>query len=106
MTGVPTPQDDEAITQFIADTTQAQFGDTLRVGAGNIWEDSYETADGTTTSGLTAGLWLFVRGRPELDRHERVHAGQVLAIDGHTLSVLAVEAEGVSLRVALPPTTP
>lgn len=106
MTSLPTPRDDEANTQFIADTTQAQFGATLRVGAGNIWEDSYTTADGATASGLTAGLWLFVRGRPELDRHERVHEGQVLAIAGHTLTVLAVEAGGVSLHVAPPPTTP
>jgi hypothetical protein len=104
MTSVPTPRDSEAITQYIADTTQAQFGDTLRVGAGNIWDERYETVDGTMVSGLTAGLWLFVRDQPELNRHERVWVGQVLTVADYTITVIAIEAAGVSLSVALPPT--
>lgn len=92
-----------ATEQFIADTTQAQFGDTLRVGAGNIWEDEYTADDGTTATGLTAGLWFFVRDRPELNQHVRVHKGQQITIAGYQITVLEVEDAGVSLSVTAAP---
>src|SRR5262245_10957462 len=63
---------------FIYATTQSQFGDSLRVGAGNIWEEEYTGEDGTSTTGLTAGLWFFVRDQPDLNQHMRVHPGQRL----------------------------
>lgn len=96
----------EGAAEFIADTAQAQFGTALRIGVGNIWEEEYTAADGTTATGLTAGLWLFVRDQPALDRHVRVHAGQLVELAGHQIAVVAVAEEGVTLRVALPPAAP
>jgi len=99
----PTENDQAGAEYFIADTTQAQFGDTLRVGVGNIWEEEYTAADGSQKTGLTAGLWFFVRDRPELNQHMRVHPDQQVEIAGYRITVAQIDEDGVSLLVlALP----
>jgi hypothetical protein len=96
------PQTQQATEHFIYDTTQSQFGSDLRVGTGNIWEEEYIDEDGTSTTGLTAGLWFFVRDHPELDQHIRVHRGQRIKIADYQIAVIEVEQDGVRISL-IPP---
>ncbi len=95
--------DDESTESYILATTQAQFGDSLRVGTGNIWEEEFTGEDGATATGLTAGLWLFVRDRLELNRHVRVREGQQVEIIDYQLTVLKIDEDGIRLKVIPPP---
>ena len=89
---------------FIADTTQSQFGENLRVGAGNIWKEDYTSEDGTQTTGLTAGLWFFVRDLPDLNQQIRVHKGQKIELAGYQVTVIAIDQDGISINLVLPNT--
>jgi hypothetical protein len=99
-------QDNQGTRQFITNTAQAQFGDSLRVGAGNIWEADYVDETGASRKGLTGGLWFFLRDHPELDRHVRVHPGQHVEFGDYRIQVLSVEPEGIGLSVQLPESHP
>jgi hypothetical protein len=95
-------RDDQGTRQFITNTAQAQFGDSLRVGAGNIWDDEYVDEAGKQVKGLTGGLWFFVRDQSELDHHIRVHPGQRVEFGGYRIHVLVVEQDGIGISVLLP----
>jgi hypothetical protein len=102
MSSTTEAQHDRGTRQFIVNTGQAQFGDDLRVGAGNIWEEEYLDEAGHSARGLTGGLWFFVRDRPELDHHVRVHPGQWIEFGGYRVRVLEVTQGGIGLSVLLP----
>jgi hypothetical protein len=87
---------------LVAASTQATFDDTLRIGAGNIWAEDYTDASGQQQHGLTAGLWLFVRDRAELNRHERVYPGQVIEVAGYQIAVREVGEHAVVLAITPP----
>jgi len=78
--------------------TQATIGD-IRIGAGNFHEESYTSDDGVPRTGMTAGLWIYVRDDSSKNRHVRVHAGQILSVPGYRLEVVAVERTAVRLAV-------
>ncbi|MFN8417820.1 MAG: hypothetical protein U0528_01005 [Anaerolineae bacterium] len=82
--------DQEPQIYIIPDTTQLTVDDRLRIGAGNFWEDDFTDAEGKTTRGNTAGLWLFSREHPDQDSHQRVHEGSQLLFAGYLIVVLHV----------------
>ncbi len=69
---------------------QGTIGD-LKIGAGNFWVEEYVDQDEVTRSGLTCGLWFFVRNREDLDRTQRVYPGAVIEIAGYEVHVDYVE---------------
>jgi hypothetical protein len=88
---------------FVSDSAQLTVDNTLRIGAGNIWEEEYTDKNGEIVQGITAGLWFFIRNQPELNQHIRVHKGQNLEIAGYQVNIVdIVKDEGVSLRI-IPP---
>lgn len=87
-------------TQYhLSDSTQLTHDD-LRIGAGNIWPDA-AAEPGATPGPLRAGLWLSLRHRPELDRHERVSAGQTLDVGPYSVKVVAIEPDAVDLEIRM-----
>jgi hypothetical protein len=95
--------DEEVGAEVIIEaSTQATFDDTLRIGAGNIWDEDYTDASGQPQHGLTAGLWLFVRDRAELNRRERVYPGQILEVAGYKIVVTEVGEDAVVLAITPP----
>lgn len=81
----------------IPSSAQAQFGDDVRIGAGNIWEGEYENAAGEAVRGPTAGLSVFVRGRPESTQRLRVGAGSRFTAAGESFEIREVRPDGVTL---------
>jgi hypothetical protein len=80
---------------FLRANRQVTVGD-LKIGAGNFRVEE-DTA--------TCALWFYVRDQPELNRHERVHKGQVVDIGGFRVQVRDVrltdaDTEFVELAVA------
>ena len=70
------------------ENTAHDLTDGDRVVAANFWERDYDTADGSTASGLSAQL-LFASGRREF-----VGEGSALELGGRSWSVAAVEPRG------------
>lgn len=85
---------------IIPDTAQVTVDTTLRIGAGNIWEENFSTKNNEQQQRLTAGLWFFVHEKPELNRHVRVHEGQIVEVAGYTVHVLSIE-EDISVSVSV-----
>ena len=71
----------------LIESGQMTAGD-LRIGAGNFLFD--EPPEGPR---ISAGLWLYVRDREDLDRHVRVHEGEQIEIAGYTISVDSILKE-------------
>lgn len=74
----------------------------LRIGAGNFFVD-----EPPEPPGLSAGLWLYVRDRDDLDRRVRVREGEQIEIAGYTICVDSIrKAEGkrgmIYFRLRLP----
>jgi hypothetical protein len=82
-------------TVVLRSGTQATFG-AVRVAAGNIWEADYAPAGEAPRRGLTAQLWIQVRG--ERRTHVRVHPGFVFTAGSRGFTVVSVEADSVRLR--------
>ena len=73
---------DEVEVRF---NTQVTYGD-LKVGAGN-------------RDGDTATLWIFYRGRSDLDRTVEVRAGDWLEVGTYRICVVRVTRESVRLQI-------
>jgi len=71
----------------------------VAVGVGNIWEEEYETADGTPRRGLTAGLFITVEDDASESRKLRVHPGLEVNVPGYRLRVLSVRETRVELAL-------
>jgi hypothetical protein len=76
--------------------TQATLGD-LRIGAGNFHEEEYTPDGSAPRRGLTAGLWIYVRGDSSKDRFVRVYPGQTLDVPGYRLHVTEIQRTLVRL---------
>lgn len=81
----------------IPTNTQARSGDVVRIGAGNIWEGTYENATGDSVRGPSAGLSVFVRGRPESTLRLRVGPGSRFEAGGESFEVREVRPDGVTI---------
>ncbi len=71
----------------------------VAVGVGNIWEEEYQTADGTPRRGLTAGLFITVEGDASESRKVRVHPGLEVDVPGYRLRVLSVQESRIELAL-------
>lgn len=79
---------------IIEETTTQTLSPALRLGAGNIWEETYQE-NGAQKTGQTAGLWV-LRTDAKTQEHLRVHPGQSLSVPGFKLKVLEVsKAPGI-----------
>jgi hypothetical protein len=82
----------------VRSNTQATIGD-LRIGAGNIWEDTYETQAGNTATALGAGVSVFVRGDDSQNVRTRVHAGDTFDVAGRRIEIREITDEAVVLAI-------
>lgn len=76
--GADIEKDPEEELLMIFQSGQLTF-DTLKIAAGNFWEDE--------TGQQTCGLWLYLQDAPDLDTHIRVHAGQTVQIADYHIRV-------------------
>jgi hypothetical protein len=78
--------------QLYAITSTGQMTyDSLKIGAGNFWDEEYPGPDGEPINGLICHLWFFLRDHPELDRMARVYPGAVEEIAGYRIEVKSVQ---------------
>ncbi len=82
----------------IESSTQMHL-DGVGVGVGNIHEEAYTSADGTSHTGLTAGVFITVEDDTSLNQNIRVHPGQELEVPGYRLHVVAVEPDAILVDV-------
>lgn len=78
-------------------------GDLIRIGVGNLLEEEYNDADQKLQSGLRAGLWIFVRGHPDLDQHIRVSEGDIIEVVGYKIRVVEIDAEDGYVALGITP---
>jgi hypothetical protein len=77
-------------TMFVVrENTQLTY-QILRIGVGNIRDGKYIDQSGKETKGLTAGLWIFVRGDASLNRAIRLYPGQQVSIGEYILTILDI----------------
>ena len=69
----------------------------LRIGMAGIHLDEYVAADGRQTQGVVAGLWLYMRDDPQLDRQEWVWPGSRLTIGKYAIEVVSVGEGAVEI---------
>ncbi len=82
-------------------------GDKLRIGIGNIWDDTYTNQDEEIVRGTTAGLWLFFKDTPALDYHVRVYEGQSFETEGYQIRVVEINKDdGVVVLGIVHPSSP
>jgi hypothetical protein len=73
----------------------------LGIGIGNFASEKFSDEKGREMRGAAAGLWLVVRGRPDTNAFQRVHAGQQIDYHNFQITVLAVGSDrrGMYVRV-------
>ena len=96
-----TPETEEGGMEVVTirTNTQATIGD-LRIGTGNIWEDTYETEGGNTATGLGAGVSVFVRDDESQNVRARVHRGDTLDVAGRRIEVREITDDAVVLAIS------
>lgn len=78
-------------------------GDYMRIGVGNLMNEEYEKADGTTKTGTTAGLWFFFRELSEFDEVRRVYEGQEFEILQHNIRIVEIDSESGLVEIGITP---
>jgi hypothetical protein len=73
----------------------------LGIGAGNFASEKYTDEKGRETRRAAAGLWLVLRGHPDTNAFERVHAGKQIDYQGYRITVAAVGSDKRSMFVKL-----
>ena len=73
----------------------------LGIGAGNFASEKYYDELGKETRGAAAGLWLVVRGRPDTNAFQRVHAAQQIDYQQFQIRVLAVGSDKRGMYIKL-----
>jgi hypothetical protein len=73
----------------------------LGIGTGNFASEKYSDEKGREMRIAAAGLWLVVRGHPDTNAFQRVHAGQQIDYHNFQIKVLAVGSDrrGMYVRV-------
>jgi FtsP/CotA-like multicopper oxidase with cupredoxin domain len=87
-----------ATARTIEATTQMHL-DGVAVGVGNIREETYTSADGSSQTGLTAAITITVENDASLNQQIRVHPGQDVDVPGYRLHVIAVVSTEIVLDV-------
>ncbi len=92
------------------DGGQITVGD-LSISAGDFGLAQYIADDQVTRTGQTCVLWVFVRGREDLNHPERVYPGKIVRVAGYRIQVDGIEMGrdqryAVRLTVVRPPTPP
>lgn len=83
---------EERVHEMASNTAGGHEGQ-FYMGCGNFWRDEYVDEHGETVRGVTAGLWLWLAGSTEEDRHVRVHPGQEVDYHGHRIRVIDIACE-------------
>lgn len=68
-------------------------GDELRIGIGNIRQETYTNQVGVELEGFTTGLWLFFREQPDLDQQMRAYEGQSLQVGDYKIRVVEINQQ-------------
>jgi hypothetical protein len=82
----------------IATNTQAEIDD-VRIGCGNFWDAEYTDPAGAKKKGMTAMLWIYVRGDTSKDQKLRVHPGFKFTASKMDFEVTAVTDKTVDVKV-------
>ena len=75
--------------------------DVLGIGTGNFTGEKYTDEKGKESRRAAAGLWLVIRGHPETNAFQRVHAGQQIEYNQYRIKVSAVGSDKRSMYVQL-----
>jgi hypothetical protein len=78
----------------------------LGIATGNFASSKYLNEKGEEMRRPAAGLWLVVRGRPDTNAFQRVHAGQQIDHHNFQIKVLAVGSDRHSMFVRVEVTEP
>jgi hypothetical protein len=71
----------------------------LGIGTGNFASEKYTDEKGKESRRAAAGLWLVIRGRPDTNAFQRVHAGQQIDCRNFRIKVLTVGSDQRSMYV-------
>lgn len=71
----------------------------LKICAGNFDITQYTKDGGQKASGLTAALWISVKGHPEKNQTLRVHRKKKFTIDNKEFEVLKIEKRAIQLKL-------
>jgi hypothetical protein len=73
----------------------------LGIASGNFASEKHLNEKGEETRGPTAGLWLVIRGRPDTNAFQKVHAGQQIEYLPFRIKVLTIGSDrrGMYVRV-------
>ncbi|MEJ7735214.1 MAG: hypothetical protein WKG00_39270 [Polyangiaceae bacterium] len=82
----------------IATNTQAEIDD-VRIGCGNFWDADYTDPAGAKKKGITAMLWVYVKGDTSKDQKLRVHPGFKFTASKMDFEVTAVTDKTVDVKV-------
>lgn len=81
-------------------------GDQLRIGVGNIQRETYTNAAGEMVDGVTTGLWLFFKDKPEQDQQIRAFQGQIIEVNNYKIRVVEInQKDGMVVLGIIPPPT-
>lgn len=81
----------------IRSNVQAHFGERIRLGIGNIWEGEYTNEAGAIVRGLSAGITVFVRDRPDETQRLRIGPGSRFQAGSEAFRVEDVYPKGAAL---------
>jgi hypothetical protein len=73
----------------------------LGIGTGSFASEKYTDETGKESRRAAAGLWLVLRGRPDTNSFQRVHAGQQIDYQGYRIKVSAVGSDKRSMYVKM-----
>lgn len=82
----------------IPDATQATLDD-VKLGVGNIWDEEYKDASGAAKTGLTAGIWIFIRDDAKKNTTMRAYPGMKFSASKLDLEVKSITDDGITLIV-------
>ncbi len=71
----------------------------LGIGTGNFASEKYTDEKGKESRRAAAGLWLVIRGHPEANFFQRIHAGQQIDYNQYRIKVSAVGSDKRSMYI-------
>ncbi|MBN2084161.1 MAG: hypothetical protein JW748_02985 [Anaerolineales bacterium] len=71
----------------------------LGIGTGNFQGGKYSDENGTEKRGATAGLWLVLGGKPDVNAFDRVYPEKAIDFEGYQILVRAVGSDRRSMYI-------